>query len=231
MPPEACDSPETVLGAHYARRSRGDNPQMKTLRIVAAVLSGAMTLAAIPAFAQTTDASAAGDMDPSIAAARCPYVRDDASCVPSVQSQTGGSPQPDSDGTLTAQIPRHVSRPPMRPRPVAYPRRYPGPWMGSGRHAAIGAAIGFGIGAAIGAKAGWHEPAGTTIKASIVVGGIGALIGAAIGSGPPLMAQSRHHRRRRLDHQRPGESAEENDEVALSHSPSPRVRSDKPNSR
>lgn len=62
-------------------------------------------------------------------------------------------------------------------------------------HALIGAAIGFGFGAAIGAKANSDSHAGATAAAVLIFGGVGALIGAAIGAnhgGPNPFA---HHRK------------------------------------
>jgi hypothetical protein len=78
---------------------------------------------------------------------------------------------------------------------MAYPRPYSSVGMGTGRRTAIGAAIGFGLGAAIGAKAVSRSSAttGTTIKASVLIGGLGALVGAGIGSmPPPFQARNRH---------------------------------------
>lgn len=102
------------------------------------------------------------------------------------------------DGTTVAQFsPRNG---PMRSFPPnhAYPRRgYQSPWMdhGNGRHVLIGAVIGFGLGAALGAKANKNPNSGTTAGAVLLVGGIGALIGGAIGAshgGPYPFA---HHKR------------------------------------
>jgi len=65
----------------------------------------------------------------------------------------------------------------------------------NGRHVAIGALIGFGLGAALGAKGNTDQHPGVGVKAALLVGGVGALLGAAIGSGAhSFHALSRHRR-------------------------------------
>jgi hypothetical protein len=81
---------------------------------------------------------------------------------------------------------------PMPPRGYA-PDSYETHWMdrGNGRHALIGALIGFGVGAALAAKANKGPNLGTAI---VLVGGAGALIGAAVGvnhGGPGRFARHR----------------------------------------
>jgi hypothetical protein len=73
------------------------------------------------------------------------------------------------------------------------PDSYETHWMdrGNGRHALIGALIGFGVGAAIAAKANKTPNPGGAI---VLVGGVGALIGAAVGAnhgGPGRFARHR----------------------------------------
>ena len=86
-----------------------------------------------------------------------------------------------------------------------YPRRggyagcgYPSAWSspGNGRRVLIGAAIGFGLGAAMGAKANTSPYPGSEVRAAVLFGAFGGLIGAAIGHGaPPFYARNgRHHR-------------------------------------
>jgi hypothetical protein len=57
-------------------------------------------------------------------------------------------------------------------------------WMdyGNPRHALIGALIGFGLGAALAAKANTSPYPGSTARAVFLIGGAGALIGAAVGA-------------------------------------------------
>ncbi len=79
---------------------------------------------------------------------------------------------------------------PAVPRQVRYPRgrSYGGTWRrqrGNGRHALIGALIGFGIGAALGAKGNQDQNTRARISAPILFGGVGALIGAAVGASHP----------------------------------------------
>lgn len=75
----------------------------------------------------------------------------------------------------------------MRVRgPGRYPRSYPPTWgRPTRRRVIIGAIIGFGLGAAIGAKASTHQPAAVEAKATLGIGALGGLIGAAIGATAP----------------------------------------------
>jgi len=111
---------------------------------------------------------------------------------------------PESDNNAArrpvAQFPRsRTFHPPMRsPRAVGYPGGYPSMYAGesNGRHVLIGALIGFGLGAALGAKANTDQHPGVGVKAAFLVGGVGALIGAAVGSGVPSVPFRYHHRGR-----------------------------------
>jgi hypothetical protein len=170
---------------------------MKTQRIISFLLAAPL-LTALSALAQTNETKEPEDLPTSIAAARCQYTPTDTACHEAVDS---GQPESDSEATESgsdatlAQRPRRMPGPPMRRRPMAYPRPYSSVGMGTGRRTAIGAAIGFGLGAAIGAKAVSRSSAttGTTIKASVLIGGLGALVGAGIGSmPPPFQARNRH---------------------------------------
>jgi len=116
----------------------------------------------------------------AVAAARCSYTPDDAACA-----RASGSGQ---DGrTVIAQSPRQVPGRPMRPRPAVYPRAYPA--LGSGewntRGAAIGALIGGGLGVAIGIRVNTENHAGAQIAAPLLIGGLGALVGAVAGGNWP----------------------------------------------
>ena len=130
---------------------------------------------------QTRDGDSDDEITPivEIASARGPYVE---------------RPASDENDPLTlAQFSR---RRPGRP----LPRRgaYPGPsssgrWTpeGNGHHAAIGALIGFGVGAAAGAKG--NTDASNRVTAILLVGSVGALLGAMIGDGiPSFHARHRH---------------------------------------
>ena len=76
---------------------------------------------------------------------------------------------------------------PVPPR-ILYPRTVSprSAWQPRNRrHALIGALIGFGIGAALGAKGNRDQHTSARIAAPILVGGVGAMIGAAVGSSIP----------------------------------------------
>jgi len=77
------------------------------------------------------------------------------------------------------------------------------------RHAAIGAVIGFALGAAIGAKVNTDQHVQARVGAPLIVGSIGALLGAVVGgTAPPGPGWSFHRRRPLRD--------EEQDEVGSS---------------
>jgi hypothetical protein len=83
-----------------------------------------------------------------------------------------------------------VHRRPLTQFPPAleYPRAASprGAWQPRNRrHALIGALIGFGIGAALGAKGNRDQHTSARIAAPILVGGVGAMIGAAVGNSVP----------------------------------------------
>jgi hypothetical protein len=155
----------------------------------------ALLLPVSSAVAQTRDLGhdlADNEVSTSISMARCQYTPSDQACAGTNGSDQAGR---GADDTL-AQLQRRAG-PPMRSRGmVRYPRGYRSAWAGpDGRHVVIGAVIGFGIGAALGAKAGSNQPAGVALKASLGIGAIGGLIGAAIGAGPPpFYARNRHQR-------------------------------------
>jgi hypothetical protein len=165
------------------------------------------------AAAQTADSQiASGSLEEdAIAAARIPYPKDETPSVNAADkvltAQTGDDSKDDRD-TL-AQMRRRPSRP-LSPRPRYPHRSYPNPWVepGSGRHAAIGAVIGFGLGAAVGARANTDQHPGAGVRASLLVGTFGALIGAAVGYGVPPMqrwAANRHRHRWPQPDPRPNE--------------------------
>jgi hypothetical protein len=163
---------------------------MRNLQVLAFLLLAPVLLRPV-ALAQTNEPQTESALLPSVAAARCQYAPAEAAC----HSASGG--QADSNaGATTAQLPPRVPtrmHPPRAPRP--FPQGgYPRQWMAPNpRDTAIGAAIGFGLGAAIGAKAGWCQPAGTAMKTSLLIGGIGALVGGGLGSIPSFQARNWHH--------------------------------------
>jgi hypothetical protein len=167
---------------------------------LALLLSGLLSMASL-ATAQTVDEHAANDLRSSITAARCQYTSADEACAGlNESSQTKLS----DDTKTVAQAPRRMPGPPFRgPRPYPRPSRYPSRspmWMGPdhGHHTAIGALIGFGLGAAAGAGA--NTDARSRVAASLLVGSLGALMGAAVGHGvPSFRARNRHRSSPRPD--------------------------------
>lgn len=145
-----------------------------------------MLLASV-ATAQSADAKSANDLPQPIAAARCQYTREEATCV-KAPNAFAASCDP-TDGTTVAQAPRRPQFPPRMARPLPYPpRAYPASWTRehSGRRALIGALIGGALGVAIGSKG--NESASTMA----IFGTVGAGIGAGIGvSVSPLPARYR----------------------------------------
>ena len=94
----------------------------------------------------------------------------------------------DDVGTLSGLMQNRTG--PAVLRQVWYPRgrSYGGTWgrqRGNGRHVLIGALIGFGIGAALGAKGNQDQSTRARITAPLLFGGVGALIGAALGASHP----------------------------------------------
>ena len=160
-------------------------------------------LFALPAFSQTALQT---NPDPaSILAARSHYSQSDVEPGPQKNANAANVP-------LT-QVPRgRTFGPPVRPpRTMEYPEGYPSMYTGdgSGRHAVIGALIGFGLGAALGAKGNTDQHPGAGVRAAFVVGGIGALIGAAVGSATPSFRSPRRQRR--------GRWSEEDEDASFRH--------------
>jgi len=123
---------------------------------------------------QTYNARAAEDL-PSVIAARCQLTSNARECGELAKaSKTQGPAQ--QSGQLAQHYPGPYHRPCCR---GGYDSAYPPDWSDNGHHAAIGALIGFGLGATVGATA--NPPKGERVAASLVVGSIGALLGAAFG--------------------------------------------------
>jgi len=122
-------------------------------------------------------------MPRQVALARCPYRQNEEGCP-------AASPDPEANKTL-AQMPRRTG--PMGPQGPPTPMRgpvYPETWgpQFSPGHALIGAAIGFGFGAAACSRNG--------VRSALGVGMLVGLMGAAIGAGIPSFP---HYRRRGWD--------------------------------
>jgi hypothetical protein len=177
-----CDTPETVTKPPSHLPSKSYRRLMKNTKIFSPLM---WLLLGSVAFAQ------AGIAD--VPEAPQPHVPDTARNEPAKIGASSIEPtaitKPDaSDGRLISQA-RHFPRPPharMRPPAQAYRPAAPMPGLSP-----MGALIGFGAGAALGASRSPDHSAGGRAVAGLFIGGIGALIGGIIGSGPPVW-----HRRR-----------------------------------
>jgi hypothetical protein len=98
------------------------------------------------------------------------------------------------DSMQLAHLSRRAPRPSQHAHTPGY-RRPPRMDYGDGGHALIGAAIGFGLGAAIGAKATTDSHPGATVGAVVLIGGLGALIGAMVGMNHGRSYPFAHHRK------------------------------------
>jgi len=149
---------------------------MKNLRIALFLL--AVPIAYTAAFAQASSTPPERP-SPRVTQAHCQYTPSDPAC------QHLRQPNPSSGQCRqAARCPSPCcDYPPTRP-PFVYDSNY-------STHAGTGALIGFGIGAAAGAAR--DGDSGTRFVSAMLVGGFGALIGAAIGHGIPARPW-RHHR-------------------------------------
>jgi hypothetical protein len=128
------------------------------------------------------------------------------------------NPTPNADDTpyqeTLAQLARRRPGAPHPTRGGYGGRGYPAAWSspGNARHTLIGLAIGFGLGAALGAKGNQDSHPGAEVRAAVLFGAFGGLIGAAIGHGAPSFyaRNGRHHRE---------SSNESGDEVATNQAP------------
>jgi hypothetical protein len=160
---------------------------MKNLRIAPLLIA---LLIGSPALAQLADTG----LTSAQVAARCQYAPKDSACAG--LDQPGG--QTNAGATLAQ---RRMPGPPLGPRrPMGgpgpgYPPQYWGP--GYGNHAAIGAVIGFGLGAAAGAAA--KTDARGRVVASLLLGSLCAMMGAAIGHGIPSFHSSWRRRSYPID--------------------------------
>lgn len=151
---------------------------MKTLRLLPSLLVG-LALLISAAHAQTTK----DEMPASAVRARCQYV-EDANCINDKDST--------ETNTVVAQLPRRFG-PPLRPRPPMRPYpSYSNPWIGpgDGHHAAIGALIGLGVGAGLGATI--KSKDGSRFVGTVLLGGLGAAFGSAIGYAVPVFHTRNH---------------------------------------
>jgi len=165
---------------------------MKHRNIVLPLLLALTVTAGAIAQAQTEESNEAADA-PSVAAARCFYIRADSSC-PGVSSSRDNAPD---NGTLVAQYRGRMSGPRMRHRMGygrPYGRPYGGPWFQEGNpgHAVIGALLLGGLGATLAANTHPNGQRGPNVVGALFVGGLGAVFGAIIGNSIPEHHSYRH---------------------------------------
>jgi hypothetical protein len=135
-----------------------------------------------------TNNSHAGENFPSVVAARCQLIPVARECAE--VAETKGIKGPAKE---TSQLAQRYPGPYRRPccRGGHY-YAYPPAWADDGQHAAISALVGFGLGAAAGATA--NTDARGRVAASLVVGSLGALLGAALGHAIPVFHVRRPYR-------------------------------------
>jgi hypothetical protein len=162
-------------------------------------------LLASTVLAQGTNSSRTNNLPEadSVAVARNSYIEADSGSSPA--SNYAAGKQPALENKPLAQYSRPPGppfRPPVRPPMGGYPRMRSGPnW---GHHGALGALIGFGVGAGAGVIWGTsREPAanraGDALLGGLLLGGLGAAVGAAIASLPPFPSRQFHRRQSRED--------------------------------
>jgi hypothetical protein len=164
-----------------------------TKRIPLLILLLAAIMPASSALAQTTDyqkddektVAEPSPTDGLISAARSSNRSD---------AKAEDTPRNSHDGLDVNLAQLSQRRPAPGPQRGYRPESYETHWMdrGSGRHALIGAMIGFGVGAALAAKANKGSSPGAAI---VLIGGAGALIGAAVGANHGGPGRFAHHRR------------------------------------
>jgi hypothetical protein len=135
-----------------------------------------------------TNNSHAGENFPSVVAARCQLIPDARECAEVAETKGIKGPAKESS-QLAQRYPGLYRRSCCQ---GGYYSAYPPSWDDDGQHAAIGALIGFGLGAAAGATA--NTDARGRVAASLVLGSLGALLGAAIGHAIPVFHVRRPYR-------------------------------------
>jgi hypothetical protein len=135
------------------------------------------------AIAQAADERDSTKFSPEVTAARCAYTLSDLACSSNIQQA------PADSGKSPAQIPRRAPSPqyPRRSRCVRMARPMPQP---SAKGAAIGGLIGFTLGAILPRDG----DARSRVGVGVVLGAIGAGIGAAAGGSQPCGRCQRHRR-------------------------------------
>jgi len=158
-------------------------------------------LLASTVLAQCTNSSRANNLPEtdSVAVARRSYIEADSESSPANNYAAGNHPAVESE-TLAqySRPPGPPFRPPMQPPMGGYTGMRSEPnW---GHHGALGALIGFGVGAGAGVIWGTsREPAanraGDALLGGLLLGGLGAAVGAAIASLPPFPSRQFYRRR------------------------------------
>jgi hypothetical protein len=193
-----CDTPKTVTKPAQHLQGESYRRLMKNTKIFSPLM---WLLLGTVAFAQagSTDAPEAPlPQDPDTAKIEAAKI-EPAKIESSSNSNAGSS----SEGRLISQARRYPQLHPGRMRPPGQAYRSHSPMPGL---SPLGALIGFGAGAALGASKSQDQSASARAVIGLFVGGIGALIGGAIGTAPPFW-----HSRRNYPPYGPGDDDDEGD--------------------
>jgi hypothetical protein len=189
---------------------------MKRLQTLASLLTPLLLVSSV--LAQAGDQEVADQVanQAEITAARSRYLQ--------TEDLSGGP----SDRQAYPQSRRPSPQSSLPPRTGYPPRGYPARWSGgSPKHAAIGALIGFGLGAALGAKFNTDHHDGAGVKAALLFGTFGALIGATVGNSFGPMHHRAVYRRRWPAEGELGSNADADhtlETASVSQQPDPRRR-------
>jgi hypothetical protein len=179
-----CDTPKTVTKPAQHLQDESYRRLMKNTKIFSPFM---WLLLGTVAFAQAGSADvpeAPQPQDPDTA--RIEAKTEPAKIESSSNSNIGSS----SEGRLISQARQYPQLHPGRMRPPGQVYRSHSPMPGL---SPLGALIGFGAGAALGASKSQDQSASARAVIGLFAGGIGALIGGAIGSAPPFWHSRRNY--------------------------------------
>ncbi len=162
------------------------------------------------ASAQTTPSS---ESSSRVTAAHCRYSSSDPDCA---EPDRTSPPLSEATGARTAQCRRPCPWPPRRGYPQGPPRPSHPPYLFQpeyGNHAAAGAIVGFLIGATAGATA--KSDGQNRLPAALLIGGLGAVMGAAVGHSIPASHWIHRH---------PSYPAPDDEEMAAVRPPVPALQ-------
>jgi hypothetical protein len=181
-----CDTPETVTKPTQHSQCESYRRLMKNTKIFSPLMW--LLLLGSVALAQAGNADVPETPQPQESAtAKIEAAKVEATKIePTAETTAGAS----SEGRLISQARRYAQLHPgrMQPPGQAYRSRSPMPGLSP-----LGALIGFGAGAALGASKSQDQSASARAVIGLFAGGIGALIGGAIGTAPPFWHSRRNY--------------------------------------